>query len=75
MTGPGRYACTGDVTLTSAEPIVDAALALREAGHPDSDEIVTTCGDCTVMPATIGRILAPRRLPLRSEVERQQRLG
>ena len=41
MIASGKYSCTGAVCLPSTPtPIIDAALALRDAGHPDTDLIV-----------------------------------
>ncbi len=60
----GRYAVTGGVSILSTPtPVRDAALALREAGHPESDLIAVASGDCTFVPQTIGAILRPRPAP------------
>jgi hypothetical protein len=57
----GKYACTGAVNiLNTAAPIIDAALALRDAGHPDSDILSITSGECSIIPQTIAAILRPR---------------
>jgi hypothetical protein len=62
QTSAGRYCVVGDVNIpSSTSPIQDAALALREAGHPDPDSIVAVCGDVSILPATIGAILKPRK--------------
>ena len=57
----GRYAISGATAITSsASPIPDAALALRDAGHPDSDLLAVNCGDITILPMSLGSILRPR---------------
>jgi hypothetical protein len=69
MISSGRYCVTGACQIASTtSPIQDAALALREAGHPDTDTIVATSGDVAILPATVGSILRPRRRPLQSEI-------
>jgi hypothetical protein len=70
----GRYCVTGATAIgDTASPVQDAALSLREAGYPDSDLIAVNCGEITVLPASLGSILRPRRKLLRSEIEAQSR--
>jgi hypothetical protein len=60
----GKYAVTGAVSILSTPtPVRDAALALRAAGHPDSDLIAVNCGDITIVPMSLGSILRPRPAP------------
>jgi len=60
----GKYCVTGATAITSTlTPILDAARALRAAGATDSDTIVATCADVSILPATIGAILKPRKPP------------
>jgi hypothetical protein len=64
MIASDKYCVTGATAITSTQtPIQDAALALREAGHPDSDTIVATCADVSILPATLAAILKPRKPP------------
>ena len=56
--GPSIYACTGAVSIArTTTPVPDVAAALRRAGHPDTDLIAVDCGNVSILPATIGRIL------------------
>jgi hypothetical protein len=61
----GRYAVTGAGVsiLSTSAPVRDAALALRDAGHPESDLIAVASGEVTILPVSIGSISvrAPRR--------------
>jgi hypothetical protein len=67
--GAGIYACTGAVQITrTTTPIIDAALALKAAGAPDSDTISAMCGDASILPATIGSILNFRHTARRQEL-------
>ena len=64
MISSGRYAVTGAVSILSTPtPVRDAALALREAGHPKSDLIAVASGEVTIVPVSIGSILRPRPAP------------
>jgi hypothetical protein len=65
----GRYCVVGSgVQITNtATPIPDAALALRNAGHPDTDTISAMCGDASILPANIGSILSFRPTAERDE--------
>jgi hypothetical protein len=64
---------TGAVTLTSHEPVIAAAQALRDAGADEHDEIAVTCADCTILPVAIRAILKPRQNPRQSDI--RQMLG
>ena len=61
----GRYCVVGAGVsiLSTSTPVRDAALALREAGHPESDLIAVNCGEITILPVSIGSILRPRPAP------------
>jgi hypothetical protein len=65
----GKYSVVGSgISITSSPtPVPDAAAALRAAGADDSDLIVATCGDCSILPASIGSILNFRHTPRRQE--------
>jgi hypothetical protein len=68
----GKFAVTGAVSiLSTSTPVRDAALALRDAGHPESDLIAVASGDCTFVPQTIGAILRPRPAPPKFNPELQ----
>ena len=61
----GKYCVAGSGVsiLSTSTPVRDAALALREAGHPDLDFIAVNCGEITILPVSIGSILRPHRAP------------
>ncbi len=62
MISSGRYAVTGSVQITDTPaPIQDAALALREAGHPDSDTVAATSGDVAILPHQGGKAARGQR--------------
>jgi hypothetical protein len=64
MIASGKYCVTGAVSIANtAAPIHDAALALRQAGHSDSDSIAVTCGDVSILPASVAAILRERKPP------------
>jgi hypothetical protein len=66
--GPSVYAVTGAVQITrTTAPIIDTAAALKAAGADDADTIVATCGDCSILPASIGSILNFRHTSRRQE--------
>ena len=66
--GAGVYACTGAVQIArTTTPVPDAALALRNAGAPDTDTIIVDCGNVSILPATIGWILNFRHTGRREE--------
>jgi hypothetical protein len=68
----GKYAVTGAVSILSTPtPVRDAPLALRDAGHPESDLIAVASGDCTFVPQTIGAILRRRPAPPKFNPELQ----
>jgi hypothetical protein len=68
----GRYCVTGAVSIANTTtPIPDAALALRNAGHPDTDTISAMCGDCSILPATIGSLLSFRPTARRQDYLRE----
>jgi hypothetical protein len=61
MISSGRYAVTGAVSIPpTPTPIIDAALALKQAGADDSDLLSVVCGTCTVSDMTLGAITRPR---------------
>ncbi len=61
----GKYCLGGSglSILSTSTPVRDAALALREAGHPESDLIAVASGEVTIVPVSIGSILRPRPAP------------
>jgi hypothetical protein len=68
ISGEREFDVTGAVTLTSHEPVIAAARALREAGADEHDIIFVTGPCVAILPATIFAILKPRRRPLQSEI-------
>lgn len=69
----GKYAVTGSGVsiLSTPTPVRDAALALREAGHPNSDLAAVASGEVTILPVSIGAILRPRPAPPKFNPELQ----
>jgi hypothetical protein len=70
ISGAGPYAVSGTVVIAStSSPITDAAkMLILEAD--DHDTLSVVGGDFNFSPMPIGKLAAPRRPPLRSDVER-----
>ena len=74
--GRDLYRVSGAVDLyDTGAPIPDAARALIAAGASPSDTLQALGADCLFSPMALHRLTAPRRKPLRSDVEHQQAFG
>jgi hypothetical protein len=59
ITGDRDFSVSGAVTLTSRQPTIAAAKALREAGAPDSD-LIRVSWSGSPFQVTIGRAIGYR---------------
>jgi hypothetical protein len=63
---------TGDVVLTSPTPIIAAAHAiLARPGSSPSDTLSVACPDVTVIPQTLGAVVAERPTSHRNNLMRE----
>ncbi len=63
----GKYAVTGAVSMPSTPaPVPDAARELlAPPGVSPDDELQVTCGECSIIPMSLGAILNERQTPNR----------
>ena len=64
QTSAGKYCVVGAVSIVNtAAPIKDAAAAPRTNGADENDLVIAQCGECSILPTSIGAILKPRKPP------------
>ena len=61
---------SGAVSLTSAQPIIDAAKALLAAGASPDDVLHVDAGEVNIAPMTLASVLRSRPTPGRTEMMR-----
>jgi hypothetical protein len=69
----GEYRVAGAVTLTSREPVKDAARELLARSASERDTLHVTGADCSIADQPLWKLAAEYRPPLRSDMARQAR--